>query len=212
MLPAVHIVLEALAVLLEAKGFAALAAPLVDPRGGLGRRGGRHPRRVRHKGRRRVVGRGRRLRVRVPRQTRGRRHRGRLELVLKGAGVPFEDGLAGLLDVRCVARGVVAVRAPALGAAGRREGKTLAVELEAPGLLAGARAVVGEDGGRVARPRVEMGERRTHTAADAAVVVVGWWVLRHRIGGMMHRRWRRRLVGIAPPVSPGTPPGHRREV
>ena len=242
--PAVDIVLEALAVLFETKGLAALAAPLVDPlRWGMLLRmllqmwmrmrrhilGGRHRRRRRRMVGSskvvlrvmvvlRLVGRGRILLLllvllwfvyahrhgRRPghkalllaavgivvrrivgcgggtisvgsrssnhggggcfttRHGHGRIRHGRIrrccccfELVLKGAGVPLQDGPAGGLNIGNVvfARSVIARGALALGAAGRRQGKALAVELEALAFFAGAR---GRRGRRTAQERLRL--------------------------------------------------------
>ena len=49
------------------------------------------------------------------------------ELVFKGAGVSLQDAPPGQLDLLRVGSRVVAIGAPALGAAGGREGKALAV-------------------------------------------------------------------------------------
>ena len=67
---------------------------------------------------------------------------GRLELVFKGAGIAFQDGRPGLFNGGRMRRRVVAVGAPAFGAAGGAQGKTLAIQLEALGFLAGARTIV----------------------------------------------------------------------
>lgn len=265
------VVLEALAVLFETEGLAALAAPLVDPLRGLllllrmwlwlllrvwiqrqivgGRRrrrrmvgsllagvlcvvGGRgimfvshrHRRRPGHKALlaavgivvRRIVGGGTRS-VGAASGNRSSRHCC-LELVLKGAGVPLQDGLASVLDLDRVFVRVVAGRALALGAAGRRKGKALAVELEALGLFTGARAALGEgllcsgavDGnvdvvvmvavhrkpGRMVLLlwRCAKGVMWTSLRRSVVIHVVGVWK-----GGMMRRGI---FVGISP-VPPG---------